>query len=100
MKASTNELEQQLKVVRDNVESGLQQVQKYGQPFLERHGRKVLAAGVITIIAVGAAVAVARRQARRRSLTVRLQDALPDAVSSRLERPLSSLRSVAGRIGR
>jgi hypothetical protein len=100
MKASTTDLEQRLKVVRDNVESGLQQVEKYGRPFLERHGRKVLAVGVLTLIAVGAAVAVSRRQARRGSFTVRLHEALPDSVSSRLERPLSSIRSAAGRIGR
>jgi hypothetical protein len=100
MKPSTADLEQQLKVVRDSVESGLEQVDRYGRPFLERHGRKVLAITVISLIAVGAAVAVARRQARHRPLTVRLQEALPDAVSSRLERPLSSIRSAAGRIGR
>ena len=104
MKASTSDLEQQLKVVRDTVESGLhdgmQRVEKYGRPFLERHGRKVVLVGVATLIALGAAMAVARRQARSRSFTVRLQEALPDSVSSRLERPLSSIRSAAGRIGR
>jgi hypothetical protein len=100
MKASTADLEQQLKVVRENVESGLQQLDKYGRPLVERHGRKALAVGVLAIIVVGAAVVVARRQARRRSLTVRLQEALPDSVSSRLEKPLSSIRSAAGRIGR
>jgi hypothetical protein len=98
MKTSTADVERRVRLVRDSVESGLDKVDEYGRPFVQRHGRKALAVGVVVLVAA-AAVMVARRR-RPRPLTARLQEALPDSVSDRLERPLSSIRAAASRLGR
>jgi hypothetical protein len=58
---------------------------------LDRYGRTAMVVGVALVAAVGVALFVARRR-RPMRLTARLHDALPDSVSSRIERPLSSLK--------
>ena len=84
-------------MVRERVESGLDVLEEYGGPLLDRYGRTALVVGVAVVATVGVALAVARRR-RRKRLGTRLHDALPDSVASRLERPLSSIKSVADRI--
>jgi len=93
------DLEGQAQMVREQVENGLDVLEEYGGPLLDRYGRTALVVGVAVVAAVGVALVVARRR-RRRPLTSRLHDALPDSVSSRIERPLSSIKAAADRISR
>jgi Flp pilus assembly protein TadB len=86
-------------MVRERVQGGLDALEEYGGPLLDRYGRTALVVGVAVVAAVGVALLVARRR-RSRPLTMRLHDALPDSVSSRIERPLSSIRAAADRIAR
>ena len=97
MSAPKVDLEEQAQMVRERVESGLDVLEEYGGPLLDRYGRTALVVGVAVVAAVGVALVVARRR-RRKPLGTRLHDALPDSVASRLERPLSSIKSVADRI--
>lgn len=99
MSAPKVDLEGQAQMVRERVENGLDVIEEYGGPLLDRYGRTALVVGVAVVAAVGVALVVARRR-RRKPLTARLQDALPDSVSSRIERPLSSIRAAADRITR
>jgi len=86
-------------MVQERVQGGIDVLEEYGGPLLDRYGRTALVIGVAVVAAVGVALIVARRR-RRRPLTMRLHDALPDSVSSRIERPLSSIRAAADRISR
>jgi len=86
-------------MVRERVQGGIDVLEEYGGPLLDRYGRTALVIGVAVVAAVGVALIVAQRR-RRRPLTMRLHDALPDSVSSRIERPLSSIRAAADRISR
>lgn len=86
-------------MVRERVENGLDVIEEYGGPLLDRYGRTALVVGVAVVAAVGVALLVARRR-RRKPLSARLQGVLPDSVSSRIERPLSSIRAAADRISR
>jgi hypothetical protein len=86
-------------MVRQRARDGLDALEEYGGPLLDRYGRTALVVGVAVVAAVGVALLVARRR-RGRPLTTRLHDALPDSVSSRIERPLSSIRAAADRIAR
>ena len=86
-------------MVRERVQGGLDALEEYGGPLLDRYGRTALVVGVAVVAAVGVALLVARRR-RRRPLSARLHDAVPDAISSRIERPLSSIRATADRISR
>jgi len=95
MKPSTADIESRVKVVRDSVESGIEKLDQY-RPMVIRHRWTVLAVGLATLVTIGAAVMITRRR-RRRPLTVRLKQALPDSVSERLERPLSNVRARLGR---
>jgi hypothetical protein len=81
---------ERLEAVRDRLETGLDRIDHY-RPVIVRYRWPILAAGAAVLLTVGV-VMVARRR-RRRPLVVRLQDALPDSVSDRLEKPLSSLRT-------
>ncbi len=84
-------------MVREKVESGLDVLEEYGGPLLDRYGRTALVVGVAVVAVVGVSLIVARRR-RRKPFATRLHDALPDSVSSRIDRPLSSIKSVADRI--
>ena len=99
MSARTPDLEAGAEKVREGVENGLDLIEEYGGPFLDRYGRTAIVVGVAVVAAFGVAMMIARRR-RRRPLISRMQDALPDSVSSRLERPLSSIKQAADRITR
>jgi hypothetical protein len=76
--------------VRDTVEDGLDRIERY-RPFVIRHRWTLLAVGAAVIATVGTAVVIAGRQ-RRRSLRLRIQQAVPNVVNERLIRPLTTLR--------
>ena len=95
MKPSTADIENRVKVVRDSVESGIEKLDQY-RPVVARHRWTVLAVALGALVAIGAVVMITRRR-RPRPLTVRLRQALPDSVSERLERPLSTVRARLGR---
>ncbi len=86
-------------MVREGLRNGLDVLEEYGGPLLDRYGRTALVVGVAMVAGVAVALIVARRR-RRRPLTMRLHDAVPESVSSRLQRPLSSIRAAADRISR
>ena len=85
-------------MAKETVDRGLELLEEYGGPMLERYGRTALVVGVAVLAAGGMALLTARRR-RRRTLTERLTRAIPE-VGSRLEGPISSIRSAAGRISR
>jgi hypothetical protein len=93
------DLEDRAQMVRERIENGLDVIEEYGGSLLERYGRTMLLVGVGVVAAAGVALVVARRR-RRKPLSVRLRDALPDTVSSRIERPWSSIKAAADRITR
>jgi anti-sigma-K factor RskA len=99
MSAPKANLEDRAQMLRERVENGLDVLEEYGGPLLDRYGRAALVVGVGVVAAVAVALVVARRR-RRKPLTARLHDALPDSVSSRIDRPLSSIRAAADRITR
>ena len=99
MDAIAKDFERQAGAVRDTVEGGLDAVREYGRPLMRRYGRTALVVGVIGLAGLGVAMMVARRR-RRRHLAVRLREALPDMLSSRLERPLASIRSAGDLLSR
>ena len=96
---SPSDFEPQADFLRDRVQGGLDVLDEYGGPLLDRYGRVALIAGVALVAAVGIALILSRRSART-TLTRRIQDAIPDSVGERLERPMSSIRSARARIGR
>jgi len=98
MRSSTAEIERQAKAILDSVESGVELIEKRARPFVERHRITIVAVGLGVLVGVGAAVMIARRR-ERRTLVLRLHDATA-SVGSRLERPLSTIKSAAERIGR
>jgi hypothetical protein len=93
MSAPKLDLEEQAKMVRGRVENGLDVLEEYGGPLIDRYGRTALVIGVALGAAVGVALVVARRR-RPKPLAGRLHD----SVSSRVQRPLSSIKAVADRI--
>jgi hypothetical protein len=95
---SPSDFEPQAEMVMNRVQSGLDAIEEYGGPLLDRYGRTALVVGVAVVAAVGVALIVARRR-RRPTLTKRIADAMPE-VASRLEKPISTLRSAADRITR
>lgn len=97
MSVRTPDFEESAEKLREGVDSGLDLIEEYAGPFLDRYGRTVIVAGVAVVAAVGIALLVARRR-RQKTLVGRMQEALPDSVSSRLERPLSSISKAAQRI--
>ena len=92
MGLTPEDLEPQAQMVMDRVQSGLDVIEEYAGPLLDRYGRTAIVVGVAAVAAIGVALIIAKRR-RRPTLTRRLQDAVPDAVSSRL-------RSAADRISR
>lgn len=92
MGLTPEDLEPQARMVMDRVQSGIDVIEEYGGPLLDRYGRTAIVVGVAVVAAVGVALIIARRR-RRPTLTERLHDAMPDALSSRL-------RSAAERISR
>jgi hypothetical protein len=94
----TTDFETQAGAVRDRVESGLEMLGEYGRPLLDRYGRTAAIVGVAVVAALGVAFIAARRRSRR-TLAERIYRAIPE-VGSRLEGPISSMRSAAGRISR
>jgi molybdopterin-guanine dinucleotide biosynthesis protein A len=74
-------------------------IEEYGGPMLDRYGRTALVVGVAVVATVGIALLVARRR-RRQTFTEKIQRVIPDSVGSRLEGPMSSIRSAAERISR
>ena len=98
MKGSTAEIERQAKAILDSVESGVELIEERAGPFFERHRVTIVAVGLGALVGIGAAVMIARRR-RRRTLVMRLHDATT-SVGDRLERPLSTIKSAAERIGR
>ena len=103
MGVSPSDFEPQAQELIDRVQSGmasgLDVLEEYGGPLLDRYGRTALVVGAGVVAALGVALTIARRR-RRPTLKQRLQDAMPDGVASRLEKPLSGLRSAAERISR
>jgi hypothetical protein len=73
--------------MQSGVESGLDVLEEYGGPLLDRYGRTALVVGVAVVAAVGVALIVARRRRRK-------------TLASRLEKPISTIRSAAERISR
>ncbi len=98
MKGSTAEIERQAKAILGSVESGVELIEERARPFVERHRVTIVAVGLGALVGVGAAVMIARRR-RQKTLVMRLHDATT-SVGDRLERPLSTIRSAAERIGR
>ena len=94
MKASTDEMERQVKEILDSVEEG---IENYG-PWLQRNRTKLVAFGVAALVGIGAAVMISRRR-RRRTLVARLHEART-TVGDRLERPMATIRSAAERMSR
>jgi hypothetical protein len=99
MSAPKAGLENEAQMMRERVENGLDVLEEYGGPLLDRYGRAALVVGVAVVAAVGVALVVARRR-RSKPLTARLHDALPDSVTSRIDRPMSSIKAAAERISR
>jgi hypothetical protein len=97
MGAPITELKQQAKGVWDTVESGIEVVGERSRPLIRRHGMKASVLGVAAVAALGVVLLVVWGR-RRPPLGVRRQKALPDSVSTRLERPLSTMRAAAGRL--
>jgi len=98
MKGATTEIERQAKAILDTVESGVELIEERARPFVERHRVTIVAVGLGALVGVGAAVMIARRR-RQKTLVMRLHD-VTTSVGDRLERPLSTIRSAAERIGR
>jgi sensor c-di-GMP phosphodiesterase-like protein len=102
MKASSDEMERQVKDIVDNVESsiesGIEAFDRYGRPWMQRNRATLLAVGVAALVGLGAAVMISRRR-RRRTLIARLHEART-TVGDRLERPISTIRSAAERMSR
>ena len=98
MKASTAEIERQAKAILDRVEGGVDLIEERARPFVERHAVTIVAVGLGALAGIGAALMIARRR-RRRTLVMRLHDATT-SVGDRLDRPLSTIKSVADRIAR
>lgn len=92
MGLTPEDVEPQARMVMDRVQEGLDVIEEYGGPLLDRYGRTAIVVGVAVVAAVGVALIIARRR-RRPTLAERLHDVMPDAVSSRL-------RSAAERISR
>ena len=94
MKPSSAEIQDRMnRVVQrvgQQVEIGLEKMDEYRPTFM-RYRWPLLAAGAVLLVMVGTAMVA--RSRRRRPLVVRIQDALPDSVSDRLEKPLSNLRT-------
>jgi hypothetical protein len=98
MGVTPSDFEPQAEMVMERVERGLDMLEEYGAPLLERYGRRALVVGVAVVAVAGVALLVARRT-RRRTLRDRIQGAVPE-VRSRLERPISTIRSAADRLSR
>jgi hypothetical protein len=98
MGVSTSELNAQAQAMKERVESGLDMIEEYGGPMLDRYGRTAIVVGVAVVAAVGVALLLARRR-RRKTITDRISKVLPE-MGSRLEGPVSSIRSAAGRFSR
>ncbi|HEY6875130.1 MAG TPA: hypothetical protein VI384_02100 [Candidatus Dormibacteraeota bacterium] len=102
MKASSDEMERQMKDIVGNVESsiesGIEAFDRYGRPWMQRNRTTLMAIGVAALVGLGAAVMISRRR-RRRTLVARLRDARTN-VGDRLERPMSTIRSAAERMSR
>ncbi len=96
MGVKPEDLEPQAEFVIDRVQTGLDVLEEYGGPLLDRYGKTALVVGVAVVAAVGVALIVARR--RRRSMT--LTERLPEAVGARLGSSISTLRSAAQRMTR
>ncbi len=73
-------------------------IEERAGPFLERHRVTIVAVGLGVLVGIGAAVMIARRRTRR-TLVMRLHDATT-SMGDRLERPISTIKSAAERIGR
>lgn len=78
------DFEAQAETLREGVESGLDFIEEYGGPFLDRYGKTAIIVGVSLVAAVGVALVIARRR-RRRPLISRVREAMPDAVTSRIK---------------
>ena len=76
-------------MVAERVQDGLDVLEEYAGPMLDRYGRTALVVGVAVVAAVGVALIIARRR-RRPTLTERIYGAMPE-VSARI-------RSAAERI--
>src|SRR3954447_16927943 len=98
MGMAPGEFEPRAEMLRDRVQGGLDLLEEYGGPLLDRYGRTALVVGVAVVAVVGVSLIMARRR-RPSYLAKRMLDAMPD-VASRLEKPISSVRSAAGRISR
>ncbi len=98
MGISSSNIDAQAQTVKDKMESGLDMLGEYGRPMLDRYGRTAMMVGVAVVAAVGVALLVGRRR-RRRSFTDRITDAIPE-MGSRLEGPVSTIRSAASRFSR
>jgi hypothetical protein len=94
MGISPSDFEAQREMLGDRIGAGLDLLDEYGRPMIDRYGRTALVAGVVVVAMVGVALLVARSR-RRRTLGDRIVSA-----SSRLEGPISSIRAAAGRISR
>jgi hypothetical protein len=77
-------MENQAEMLRQGVESGLDMIEEYGGPLLDRYGRTAIIVGVGLVAAVGVALIIARRR-RRRPLISRVREAMPDAVTARIK---------------
>ena len=99
MGVKPSDFEPQAEMVMNRVQTGLDAIEEYGGPLLDRYGRTAIVIGVAVVAAVGVSLLIARRR-RRPTIGERIHGAMPDAVTSRLEKPISSLRSAADRISR
>jgi hypothetical protein len=98
MGISSSNIDAQAQAVKEKMESGLDMLGEYGRPMLDRYGRTAIMVGVGVVAVVGMALLLGRRR-RRRSFTDRITRALPE-MGSRLEGPVSTIRSAAGRLSR
>ncbi len=85
--------------VMEKVQGGLDVLEEYAGPLLDRYGRAVLVVGVAVVAATGLALLLSRRRSRR-VLAERIQAAIPGAAAERLERAIASITSAAERVGR
>lgn len=85
--------------ILDTVGEGMEAIDRYGRPWVQRNRTTIMAVGVAAALIGAGAMMIITRRRRRRTLVARLHEAR-STVSDRLERPFAGIRSAAERMGR